>query len=180
MEEQSLQLVSKNRLNVVTTFSKHFALALFIVMPFIGGFVGYTYAPIKIVEVDRVVLQKDVDKIEVDVATTSKPEIPKFRYKPVPIEIPYVPEPYGGYVKHQSPNGNYIAWSYSNEGGDSAIYITDANENKLTEIYCGFFRSWSDDSTEIEVYVPAECGLPSQVTSASFYLTTEGGLILTQ
>lgn len=39
----------------VTTVSKYFALALFVALPFIGGLVGYIYAPEKIVEIEKVI-----------------------------------------------------------------------------------------------------------------------------
>jgi len=39
----------------VTTVSKYFALALFVALPFIGGLVGYTYIPEKIVEIEKVI-----------------------------------------------------------------------------------------------------------------------------
>lgn len=39
----------------VTKTSKYLAMLLFILMPFIGGWIGYMYAPEKVVEVERVV-----------------------------------------------------------------------------------------------------------------------------
>jgi len=39
----------------VTTVSKYFALALVVALPFIGGLVGYTYAPEKVVEIEKVI-----------------------------------------------------------------------------------------------------------------------------
>lgn len=38
-------------LTTVTTFSKYVALVLFIALPFLGGYVGYVYAPEKVIEV---------------------------------------------------------------------------------------------------------------------------------
>ena len=40
----------------VTTVSKYLALLLFILLPFIGGYIGYVYAPVKLVEVERVIV----------------------------------------------------------------------------------------------------------------------------
>ena len=45
----------KNIWTTVTPFSKYLALALFVALPFVGGWVGYHYAPEKIVEVEKVV-----------------------------------------------------------------------------------------------------------------------------
>jgi len=41
----------KQQLTTVTTFSRYLALALFITLPFVGGWIGYQYAPDKVVEV---------------------------------------------------------------------------------------------------------------------------------
>ncbi len=46
-------------LQKVTPLSKYLAMALFIIMPFIGGWIGYTYAPEKVVEVERVVVRDE-------------------------------------------------------------------------------------------------------------------------
>ncbi len=56
--------VQKSPLNCVTPLSKYLAMALFIAMPFIGGWIGYTYAPEKVVEVERVV-NSDVTSLPV-------------------------------------------------------------------------------------------------------------------
>jgi hypothetical protein len=45
-------------LNKITPFSKYLAMILFIAMPFVGGWIGYNYAPEKLVEVDRVVIRE--------------------------------------------------------------------------------------------------------------------------
>ena len=55
-----------SNLKKVTPVSKYLALVLFVVLPFIGGWIGYNYAPEKVVEVEveveRVVV-KEVEKI---------------------------------------------------------------------------------------------------------------------
>lgn len=50
--------VQENVMFKVTPFSKYLALALFVALPFIGGWIGYQYAPEKIVEVERVVTEE--------------------------------------------------------------------------------------------------------------------------
>lgn len=42
-------------LKKVTPLSKHLAMFLFIIMPFVGGWVGYTYAPEKVIEIEKIV-----------------------------------------------------------------------------------------------------------------------------
>jgi hypothetical protein len=44
--------------NKVTPLSKYIAMVLFVAMPFVGGYVGYRYAPDKIVEVEKTVIEK--------------------------------------------------------------------------------------------------------------------------
>jgi hypothetical protein len=43
-------------LHTVTPLSKYLAMGLFIVLPFLGGWIGYTYAPEKVVEVEKIVI----------------------------------------------------------------------------------------------------------------------------
>lgn len=51
--------------NTVTPFSKHLAMTLFVIMPFIGGWVGYMFAPEKIVEVEKIVeTKKEVETVQ--------------------------------------------------------------------------------------------------------------------
>jgi uncharacterized membrane protein len=47
-------------LKKVTPLSKCLALALFVILPFLGGWIGYTYAPEKVVEVKKIV---EVDRV---------------------------------------------------------------------------------------------------------------------
>jgi len=46
-------------LKKVTPLSKYLAMTLFVVLPFIGGWIGYTYAPEKVVEVEKIVIQSE-------------------------------------------------------------------------------------------------------------------------
>lgn len=45
-------------LQKVTPLSKYLAMTLFIIMPFIGGWIGYTYSPEKVVEVENIVIKE--------------------------------------------------------------------------------------------------------------------------
>lgn len=56
----------KNNLFKVTPVSKYLAMALFVVLPFLGGWIGYVYAPDKVVEVAvEVPIQKDLTQQEI-------------------------------------------------------------------------------------------------------------------
>ena len=55
-QEEAVIEVSEDRLaplKKVTPLSRYLSLALFVVLPFLGGWIGYTYAPEKVVEVER-------------------------------------------------------------------------------------------------------------------------------
>ena len=51
-ESQSVPL---DKFKTVTPLSKYLAMVLFVLMPFIGGWFGYTYAPEKLIEVEKIV-----------------------------------------------------------------------------------------------------------------------------
>ena len=69
MEPQQNEVESVTApLRKVTPLSKYLAMVLFILLPFIGGYVGYVYAPEKVVE--RVIIS-DSQKNEVDVNALS-------------------------------------------------------------------------------------------------------------
>lgn len=61
VDNQSAEVNEKSVLHQVTPVSKYLAMALFISLPFVGGYVGYSLAPEKVVEVtvERVVV-KDI------------------------------------------------------------------------------------------------------------------------
>lgn len=50
----------KSALHRITPLSKYLAMALFVALPFVGGWVGYTFAPMKIVEVNTIPKETDV------------------------------------------------------------------------------------------------------------------------
>ena len=59
-EVQNIEVKEKHPVFKVTPLSKYLALILFILMPFIGGYVGYVYAPEKVVEVEKIVIEENV------------------------------------------------------------------------------------------------------------------------
>ena len=56
----------------VTPLSKYFAMILFIALPFVGGYVGYVFAPGEVVEVEKVVIQEV--EVEEAVQTSRQPD----------------------------------------------------------------------------------------------------------
>lgn len=64
---ENVTVTSAHPVNQVTTFSKYFALALFIILPFVGGYVGYEMGEGgNVVNVYSVTnLQKDIEKNQI-------------------------------------------------------------------------------------------------------------------
>jgi len=60
-EQETVQVEQKSRLHQVTPLSKYLAMVLFIILPFVGGWIGYIFAPEKVVEVERVI-EKTVEQ----------------------------------------------------------------------------------------------------------------------
>jgi hypothetical protein len=54
-----------NPLHTVTPLSKYLAMVLFVFLPFLGGYIGYVYAPEKVVGVEKVVVT-DMELAEID------------------------------------------------------------------------------------------------------------------
>ena len=50
--DNNIEIVASSSLHQVTSLSKYLAMVLFVIMPFLGGWIGYTYAPVKLVEVE--------------------------------------------------------------------------------------------------------------------------------
>lgn len=57
-----------SRLNKITPFSKYLAMLLFILMPFIGGWIGYSLAPEKVIFIEKTTIperdEEDNEKLE--------------------------------------------------------------------------------------------------------------------
>jgi len=66
IKEVEVEKEKSSPLHKVTPLSKYLAMALFIVMPFIGGWIGYEYAPEKVVEVERVVVREEKNENTLD------------------------------------------------------------------------------------------------------------------
>lgn len=68
-----------------------------------------------------------------------------------------------------SPDGKYIAFTGSNEGGEIATLIKSADGAAKTAAYWGSIQSWSPDSKKALIWVPIEAGIPAPMT---FFLGT--------
>lgn len=72
--EESVEVIrEQHSVFKVTAVSKYLALALFVLLPFVGGYIGYVYAPEKVVEVVKEVPQqnKAVEEVVVPEQITS-------------------------------------------------------------------------------------------------------------
>jgi hypothetical protein len=71
LEQNEVAETKPSPLHTVNPLSKYLAMALFVAMPFFGGWVGYSYAPEKVVEVDKVVEKEKTVTVERDLTTES-------------------------------------------------------------------------------------------------------------
>lgn len=66
-EVQEVTVESKQSAwNTVTPLSKYLAMTLFVLLPFVGGYIGYTFAPEKIVEIEKEVVREVIVEKEVE------------------------------------------------------------------------------------------------------------------
>lgn len=67
MEPEIQQPTKFESLTKVTPISKYLALTLFVLLPFIGGWIGYSYAPEKTVVIERIVSAEPTDNTAMEV-----------------------------------------------------------------------------------------------------------------
>lgn len=105
--------VQKNSLNKVTPLSKYLAMVLFVLLPFIGGWVGYTYAPEKVIEIERVTV---VEKMK-----TLDSEMQAITHSTVVMDPHTFPNFVGG-IRMQLPQGWLI--NIKGEGREDGLLLT--------------------------------------------------------
>ena len=65
-KEEDEVIEQNSQLHQVTPTSKYLSMTLFVVMPFIGAWMGYQYAPDKIVEIEKIVeVEKEVEVVKI-------------------------------------------------------------------------------------------------------------------
>ena len=75
MEQKQVTIGQPSRskfenLHKVTLVSKTLAMILFIVLPFVGVYIGYTYSPEKIIEVERVIVVGSASESQNEISPT--------------------------------------------------------------------------------------------------------------
>jgi hypothetical protein len=68
--------VDKHPVNKITPLSKYLAMALFVLMPFIGGYIGYTLSSETVVETERIIeVEKTSPQLESSTAENLAPPL---------------------------------------------------------------------------------------------------------
>lgn len=80
INQNEVQFEQKSSLHQVTPLSKYLAMALFIILPFVGGYVGYQYAPEKVVEIIKEV--EVIREVQNEVSDENL-EQPIWEYQPI-------------------------------------------------------------------------------------------------
>lgn len=133
------EVEEKSNFNKVTPLSKYLAMALFIAMPFIGGWVGYTYAPEKIVEVEKVVVVEKEPETEIIESNSNQ-------------EIVLVPLPYNELSTTTTYEyglfGQRYFWDWTDESRTSQILRVIVQGNMAHEYYIQSFEGVDLDTFE--------------------------------
>lgn len=182
----------KIKWNEVTWYSRLGAVILFIgVVPALSFYIGTKFQQKKdetiinqlsetIFNNKKLAEEEQLEVLKKTISSSITQSTPQTTgtYTPIPIDLHPVPSEYGGFKEYVSPNGQYIAHSYSDEQGDSGIYISDKQGTALTQTYCGFFNEWGSDSSKIKVFVPSECSAVIK-SDVYFFLHIDGSVELT-
>jgi len=67
--QEEVKIEQKSSLRQVTPLSKYLAMGLFIILPFLGGYAGYSFAPDKVVEIEKIVEIENSEERESDTET---------------------------------------------------------------------------------------------------------------
>lgn len=131
----------------VTPLSKYLAMSLFIALPFIGGWVGYTFAPEKVVEVEKVVVREvEVSQDNVDTNTPEVTDVGITVTSPQSNDLVTLPITVSGSI---SGNG----W-FANEGEVGLVEVFDANDKSISNV--GILKAtsnWLELPTSFEATV---------------------------
>lgn len=133
-------------LNTVTPLSKYLAMALFVLLPFVGGYIGYTFVPEKIVEVEKQIsLEKETDseqKADIEISNDeellvllSKEQISGGSY--IGYNSPGVDKALVEQVPETDAFYGYNRNQYLAAIGDHLVFLVDGNG---TDAYLVFFN----------------------------------------
>jgi hypothetical protein len=174
------------RLNQVTPVSKVLAAIIFIMMPFLGAYVGYVYAPEKVVEVEKIItveknpdLHLDVDTVSVSdsafaqASTSLSGTMSIFHDDEVGISFSY-PIEWESIVTNDETNNcedasdTCLFRTYAPANNPVAIFMAAQTESKPLSGRGGF---WGDDTYRLNGDYLAEC---QDSAECQTYQTTSG------
>lgn len=136
---QTTEEIVNERLNTVTPVSKYLALALFIILPFVGGWIGYQYAPAKVVEIEKYQENEVIDTAVFNEAISGETELAEvatvdYAIEPVDMYDLSVGDNIGGFVIDSieiDPRG------YPNSENDNNIFVTFSGMAEMTGVLWG-------------------------------------------
>jgi hypothetical protein len=165
--------ITNNPAFKVTPLSKYFAMILFILMPFVGGYIGYAYAPEKVVEIEKVVVPRTdlVDATDWKQDSTTPYSATDDRPFPATRErIETIPntELYGGQyldeARYVFENGFYTL-SFTKKIGYSKVeQFSDPNMSDNSRSFMNYYYYHNEDGTvqpalKIDVHLSSYCHL---------------------
>jgi hypothetical protein len=155
--------------NTVTPLSKYLAMALFIILPFVGGYLGYTLAPEKVIEIEKIIqIEKEVETTQTQQSEqTTESNVPLLQYQTISIGG----ENFGGELNN--PN----IFSFNDESfyisGEARYSVADGTFEQFLTDY-GLFKGWIRLGDQIFALTAVELGtwqlspMPDTVDVGSF------------
>lgn len=191
MEEEQMTPeteVKESKWTHVTPLSKYLAMILFILMPFVGGWIGYHYAPTKVVEVEKIIIEeKEPEQSTVHINNDSI--IPLDQDSFSKISKTYVNKKFGYEFKYpsdwhviyvdsscksgtcNSEFSEYTEWSSSSDVWRVIVTDTELEQNTYYN-----YENISGNEISIEVSTPETVGSHyADATSVDEYWERLGG-----
>ncbi len=150
-------------LNKVTAVSKYLAMLLFIALPFIGGYIGYVYAPEKVVT-KEVVVEKKIEPTSQEGKSSYNVEIKTYRDSDLGISFDY-PASWGEITIDNEP-GNCPSGYSADDCNFRTLLVKDVNSAGIfltaetkghSDNPIGRGAFWGDPAGNISLTYQAEC-----------------------
>jgi hypothetical protein len=169
-EQQSNASVTTNPAFSVTPLSKYLAMFLFILLPFIAGYIGYVYAPEKVSETERLVVIKETPKEENDRSFPATREI-----------IETIPN--GNYLEEANyvfDNGFYTVSFIRPISFSKVEQFDDPNDIDGTLSFMNYYYGQNEDGTinpllDIHIHLSSYCRLALCEKKATDVITLPDG-----
>ena len=170
-------------LKKVTPLSKYLAMVLFIILPFIGGWIGYSLAPEKVVVMEKVVVkevavERDVAVETVNILTNNDPGLKIHQDDDLGISFKY-PASWGEVTinnekgtclqNYTADDCNFRTLLFKDTSNDALFLTAETKGHQSNPVGRGGF--WGDIAGDVGPEYLAEC---EEATNCSLYRNKKG------